>query len=175
MLLFVACGVNADNNEAAEWRVGGSLAYSEYERDDSLVDDSTTGFKVHAQYRFNSWIGVEGAYFDSPEFKGDATPLVSGGETETSFLGVIVDGIVYLPSPAERMDLFLKAGYFSFFDAKVTTDGVETDSGSEDGLTFGVGSAFQATDEIGIRVEFDWYGVSQADLWTIGIGAEYRF
>lgn len=174
MLLLVACSANAAN-EGAEWRIGGSISFSDYERDDALVDDSSTGIKAHAQYRFNSWVGVEGAFYVSSDFKDDAVPASGGGETETSFQGVTLDALAYLPSPSERIDFFLKGGYFDFFDTDLKVDGVTTDTGSDDGLKLGAGSAIQATDDIGIRVEFDWYDVSGADLWTIGIGAEYRF
>lgn len=174
MLLLAACNVLADN-EAAEWRIGASLSYSEYERDDNLIDDASTGFKAHAQYRFNQWAGVEGGFYVSPDFKDDVAPTSGGGEAETSFQGITLNGIAYLPSPIESVDLFLKGGYFNFFDADLEVDGVTTDSGDEDGLTLGLGASLDTEDGIGIRVEFDWYDTKGADLWTIGIGAEYRF
>jgi len=174
LLLLVTCSANADN-EAAEWRIGGSLVYSDYQRNDGLVEDSGAGFKAHAQYRFNSWIGVEGGFFVSPEFKDDSTPVASGGETETTYQGVTLHGIAYIPSPVEAMDFYVKGGYFNFFDVNLKVDGVTPDTGNEDGLAFGLGTSVQAADNIGLRVEFDWYDVSDADLWTIGVGAEYRF
>jgi len=174
MLLLVACGANADN-EDAEWRLGGTLAYSDYERDDGFVSDSGVGFKIFQQYRFNSWFGIEGAFYDSPVFKGDFTPNTAGGESETTFQGVTLDGILYLPLQVEKIDFFLKGGYFYFFNTELKVDGIKTDTSREDGYTFGGGVAFQAADKVGLRVEYDWYHVSGADLWTIGIGAEYRF
>jgi len=174
MLLLIACGANADD-EAAEWRFGGTIAYSDYDRNDGFVNDTGTGFKIFQQYRFNSWIGVEGAFYDSPEFKGDFTPNVAGGESETTFQGFTLAGIAYLPSPADTIDFFLKGGYYYFFNTELKVDGIKTDSYTEDGLTLGAGTAFQVTDNVGLRVELDWYDVSGADLWTVGIGAEYRF
>jgi opacity protein-like surface antigen len=86
-----------------------------------------------------------------------------------------LNAIGYLPLPGDRVDLFLKAGYFNFFDVNLKVDGVTSDTGSDDGLALGGGLSVGATDQIGLRVEFDWYDVSGADLYTIDIGIEYRF
>jgi len=174
VLILVACGASADN-EDAEWRVGASLAFSDYERDDGTVDNDGMGFELFAQYRFNSWIGLEGSYYVSPEFKGDADPVASGGETETTYQGFALNGIGYLPLPSDRLDLFVKAGYFNFFDVNIKTDGQTTDTSSDDGLALGAGLSVGATENIGIRVEVDWYDVAGAELWTVDIGLEYRF
>jgi opacity protein-like surface antigen len=173
-LSLIACTAFAEN-DAAEWRVGGSLAFSEFERDDRLVDDGGQGFKLHAQYRFNSWFGAECAYYVSPDFSDDLTPLVGGGEVETSYSGATVHAIAYIPMPGERIDVYGKAGYYSFFDIDLSIDGVNTDTGSNDGMALGAGASVRATQQIGIRAEFDWYDLSAADLWTLSLGVEYRF
>jgi len=176
LLLLVACGTAyADENDAAQWRIGGSLSYSDYGRNDIQLADANTGFKFHAQYRFNSWIGAEGAFYVSPDFKDDIDPSMAGGETETSYQGFTLHGIAYLPSPAETVDIFVKGGYYNFFDVNLKVDGVTADTSSDDGLAFGFGTSFEAAEHLGLRVEYDWYDLSNADLWTIGVGAEYRF
>ena len=168
--------VNAVGEEqAAKWRVGASLSYSDYETSDVSVSDSGMGIKAHAQYLFNEWLGVEGAFYVSPEFKDIQDINVAGGETETTYQGVTLHAVGYLPSFSERIDLFLKGGYFNFYDVNLKVDGATADSGSDDGLALGFGTSFDAGNDIGVRVEFDWYDTSGAELWTIGIGAEYRF
>jgi len=174
IFLMLACTVCVAD-DAAQWRIGASIDYSDYERDDNLVKDSGTGFKFFGQYRFNRWFGAEGAYYVSPEFSGNVTPLSGGGETETSYQGLILHGIGYIPLPGERFDLYLKAGYYNFFDVNLKIDGQTTDTGSEDGLALGFGSSIQATDQVGIRLEGDWYDIGGAELWTVGLGLEYRF
>ena len=72
LFFLFTVAANADN-EASEWRVGGGLAYSDFERDDGLISDSSTGFKLFAQYRFNAWLGAEGAYYNSSEFLSSKT------------------------------------------------------------------------------------------------------
>ncbi|HJP39379.1 MAG TPA: porin family protein [Gammaproteobacteria bacterium] len=171
MLLLAAGTANADN-EASKWLVGGSLSYSEYERDDGIVDDGGVGFKVHAQYRVNSWAGIEGAYYISPDFKGNAS--TGNTESETSLEGLTLDAIVYLPSPVEEMEFFLKGGYFNF-DVDLQESGSTLDSGSEDGLKLGLGAAIRTGDNIDVRAEFDWYDTSSVELRTISIGVAYHF
>lgn len=174
ILVSISFGAYADE-KFAEWRLGGSLVYSDYQRDDGVIEDAGTGFKIFAEYRFNRWFAVEGNFFSSPDFEGDADPVAAGGEAETSMQGAILSGIAFLPSPVERIDFFAKAGYFNFFDLNLKVDGNATDTGSADGLTLGAGLAVRATESIGIRLEFDWYDLPGAELWTVGLGAEYRF
>ncbi|MDP6416966.1 MAG: hypothetical protein QGG54_18320, partial [Gammaproteobacteria bacterium] len=98
MLLLFTGSVIADDN-AHKWSVGGSLSYSDYETDEGSISDGAAGFKAHAQYRLKTWASLEGAFYISPDFKGDLTPDKAGGETETSFQGITFHGIAYLPSP----------------------------------------------------------------------------
>ncbi len=174
-ILFLTAGIATAQSDAAGWRIGAALAYGEFERTDGLIDDSSVGFKLFAQYRFNSWIGAEGAYYNSSDFSGDTTPGAVGGEADTSYKGWSLSGVGYIPLPGDRLDLFLKAGYVDFTNIKLKIDGVELNSRSEDGLTLGLGASILATDVIGIRAEFDWYDTNGADLWTFNLGAEYRF
>jgi opacity protein-like surface antigen len=174
-ILFLTAGIATAESNAPGWRVGAALAYGEFDRNDGLIDDSTVGFKLFGQYRFNSWIGAEGAYYNSSDFSGDTTPGAVGGEADTSYKGWSLSGVGYIPLPGDRLDLFLKAGYVDFTNIKLKIDGVELNSRSEDGLTLGLGASVRATDRIGIRVEFDWYDVNTADLWSFNLGAEYRF
>ena len=174
IFFLVACIANADNDNAG-WRIGGGLAYSEFDRSDGLIDDSSVGFKVFAQYRFNSWIGAEGAYYNSSDFSGDTTPLAGGGEADISYKGFSLSAIGYVPLPGDRVDLFLKAGYVDFSNVKLKLDGADVNTRTEDGLTLGLGTSVRATDVIGLRAEFDWYDANAADLWSFSLGVEYRF
>lgn len=174
IFFLVTCVASADD-ELAGWRVGGALAYGDFERDDGSIGDSTAGFKLFAQYRFNAWLGAEGAYYNSSEFSDDLTPQQTGGEVETSYKGFSINAIGYVPLPGDRFDLFLKGGYVDFTNVKLKIDGADVSTRSEDGLTVGLGTSLQATDEIGVRLEFDWYDTTAADLWSINLGAEYRF
>ena len=174
IFFLMACVANADNDDAG-WRIGGALAYSEFDRSDGLIDDSTTGFKLFAGYRFNSWLGAEGAYYNSADFSGDLTPGAGGGEADISYKGFSISGVGYIPLPGERVDLFVRAGYVDFTNVKLKIDGADVNTRTEDGLTLGLGTSLLVTDAIGIRLEFDWYDTNAADLWSFNLGAEYRF
>jgi opacity protein-like surface antigen len=174
LLLLVACNASAAD-DAAQWRIGASMSYADYKTDDSSVDDDGTGFEFFSQYRMNSWLGVEGAFYVSPDFNGDSDLNAAGGETETTYQGVTLNAIGYLPLPVEQIDFFVKAGYFNFFDVNLKVDGVTSDTGSDDGLMLGGGISVGATDHIGLRVEYDWYDLSGAEFYTVDIGVEYRF
>jgi opacity protein-like surface antigen len=174
IFFLIACVADADN-EAAGWRIGGALAYGDFERNDGSIDDTRVGFKMFAQYRFNAWLGAEGAYYNSSDFSDDVTPQASGGELDASYKGFSISGVGYIPLPGDRIDLFIKGGYVDFTNVKLKVDGVDVNTRSEDGLTLGFGASVRATDVTGIRAEFDWYDTSAADLWTVNLGAEYRF
>jgi hypothetical protein len=174
ILFLMACIATAEDDDAA-WKIGGALAYSEFERSDGLIDDSSVGFKLFAGYRFNAWLGAEGAYYNSSDFSGDTTPGAGGGEADKSYKGFSISGVGYIPLPGDRVDLFLKAGYVDFTNVKLKLDGVEVSTSTEDGLTLGIGTSVLATDVIGIRAELDWYDTNAADLWSFSLGVEYRF
>ena len=176
MLLLVTGNAIADE-EFTTWRVGASLTYDDYQGEfaEGTVNDGGSGFKAFAQYRPSSWLGLEGGFYVSPEFKGDFTPDKAGGEVEVSYQGFTFHAIGYLPSFSERMDFFVKGGYFNFYDFTAEVVDGSSSSGGADGLALGLGSSIDAGENLGIRLEFDWYDTPDADLWSIGIGAEYRF
>lgn len=173
-IFMIASAASADN-ESAGWRIGGALAYGDYALSDGSISDTSVGFKLFGQYRFNSLLGAEGAYYNSAEFSDDLTPNSPGGEADTSYKGWSLSGVGYVPLPGERFDLFLKAGYVDFTNVKLKIDGADFSTRSEDGLTLGLGAAIEATEILGIRLEFDWYDTTGADLWSLNLGAEYRF
>lgn len=174
-ILFTISGAVCADNDAAGWRIGGALSYGDFERSDGSISDTSTGFKLFGQYRFNSLLGAEGAYYNSSDFSDDVTPNSPGGEVDTSYKGWSISAVGYVPLPGDRFDLFLKGGYVDFTNVKLKMDGVDLITRSEDGLTLGFGGAIKATDVVGIRIELDWYDTTGADLWTFNLGAEYRF
>ncbi len=173
VLLLVAFSVQADD-EASQWRIGASTSFGDFERDDGLISDSAVGFKFNAQYKFNNWFGIEGAYYTSTDFSQDLTPNDPGGNTDQSFKGLTLHAIGYIPLGGEDFDLFVKAGYFDF-DIEVAQEGITTQTGSDSGLAVGAGMAIHVSDQLGVRTEIDWYDAEQASLWAVSLGVEYRF
>ena len=171
VIAFIAADVGAQDTVSG-WQIGGSVVTSEFERDDGLIDNNSFGFKLHTQYRFNSWLGLEGAWYNSGEFSTDA--LTPQEEVDITYQGVQIQGLVYIPFPVEKLDFFVKGGYFNF-DVDSTIAGDNSGSGSDSGAVLGTGFSLGITDSLHIRTEFDWYDTADAELWTVGLGLEYHF
>ncbi len=93
---------------------------------------------------------------------------------------------------AERLELFAKVGVF-FWEQEITAqDDVVTAPGrpiiggppenllrisrDDNDLTWGFGGSFQATDKLGLRLEFQWFDVADTDsVWASTISAVYGF
>ena len=176
-MALLAFGVQADDegeNAAAKWRVGGGAAFSDFEDDTGVIDDNQVGFALFAQYQFNDLIGVEGGYLNTGDFEGKEGSGASQTDLDWSYSGFHVAGVIYAPLNQEDVDVYGKIGFFDF-DAELSRDNAVTDSGRQDGAMAGVGAVVNIADNWGIRAEFDWFDVEDADFWTAIIGAEYQF
>ena len=180
MFCLVAFSAHA---EKGEWRVGAHAAFSDFEGDDTFpVDDSTVGFRLTAQYKIFSWLGVEGAYYNSGDFEEDLDPGSPEGEVELSFKGFSIGGVGYLPIPSEDIEVYGKVGFYDF-DVDLSGGGallgvgsdVTVSLGHDDGLTLGAGAAVSIAEDFAIRADFDWFDVENSDMWSVGLGVEYRF
>lgn len=175
---LVAFAAHAEEHEAdgGLWRLGAAAAFANYDRDDGSLDDSVAGFKLSAQYQFNNWWGIEGAYLSTGDFETSQATVGpgSGPSTKQSYSGFSIAGVVHLPWDNEDIDLYAKVGFFDL-DANLAQSDVIISSGREDGLLIGGGAAITITDQFGIRAELDWYDVDIAELWSVNLGVEYRF
>lgn len=152
--------------------LGASYGYTKIKDSDSGFDfDATdTGYKIFAGYMFPSNIGIEGGYVDfgSP----DDDFLGSRGQIDASGYNLYAVGAVPL---SQSFDLFAKAGVVSW-DADTKLDGVPvgTDDGTD--LALGLGARWNSAGNFGVRTEFDWYNISDADaVWMASVGFELRF
>jgi opacity protein-like surface antigen len=186
-LAMAALSVQAQETAPAEddggqWRLLAGGAFSDFDGTAATVagvgpvaiDDSQIGFTVGAQYKFNSWIGIEGAYLNTGDFSTDATPGSSSTKVELSYSGFSIAGLLYLPLPGDEIDFFAKLGFFDL-DRDLAVDSALGASGGEDGAVYGLGAAIGVSDELGIRAGFDVYDVEAADLFVVTLGVEYRF
>lgn len=129
-------------------------------------DESATGFKVFGGYKFLSWLGVEGAYIDggSPAINEDDGAGTSG-KLGIDIKSLVAAAVFALPV-GDRFELFIKPG-FAYWDAKTSINLVtpdfseqyaETDSGSA--FFIGGGAGFEATDNLWIRLEYEYFEVA---------------
>ena len=184
VLVLVACAAHAQEPAAggARFRVGAAAAFTDYKGDPSFpIEDSSLGVDFYAQAQLNDAIAFELGYFNSGGFEQDLEPGESDGPVEIRFGGFDLAAMWYLPvfrNTDTDIDLFLKAGLYDF-DIDITT--VEGNSkvpgslGHTTGVLLGGGLVLNISDNIGIRAVFDWYDVNNAELWALGLGAEYQF
>jgi opacity protein-like surface antigen len=129
-------------------------------------DEGATGFKVFGGYKFLPWLSVEGAYIDggSPAIKEDDGAGTSG-KLGIDIKSLVAAAVFTLPI-GDRFELFIKPG-FAYWDAKTSVNLVapdfsekyaETDSGGA--FFIGGGAGFKATDNLGIRLEYEYFEVA---------------
>lgn len=174
-LVLAIAAVNAHAHEGDDpgWRIGGSAVTSQFERDDGLIDDGQLGFKLFGQYKFNSWLGLEGAYYNSGEFSSSATSA-GGSKFELLYQGALGQFLLYVPLPWEPVEFFLKGGYFAF-NVDSTIDGSNAGKGTDNGAVVGTGISIHVAEQMHFRTAFDWYDSDGAELWSVELGLAYTF
>lgn len=174
-LAFPAHGGAADAAPAdTGWSAGAAALFGDYQLDDGSLDDSSVGIKLFGQYRFNGFLAIEGTFLNTGGFDEDTNPASPGGEATVSARGFSLDVLGFAPLPAENIQVFGKAGFFSI-DQDLEFDGADAGSRGADGLTLGLGADFAVADRIAVRLDADWYDMDGADFWTVGLGASYQF
>lgn len=173
LLALFALAANAQDEQRSGWRIGAGAAFTEFSTDDDNFDDSQVGFNLSAAYRFNNWIGIEGGYFNSSDFEARFPPGFTPTQASIAYQGFYVAGLGYL-SLGDEIDLYAKLGFFDF-DSQLSTDGGVDSSARTDGPLGGVGAIIHVSDSVGIKAEFDYFDIDEAELWTVILGIEYMF
>lgn len=164
----------------------------------SKLDDTDTGYKIQAGYKFSENFAVEGGYVDfgRASYGGDAVP---GNGITSLHLGVDlkaygfnVDAVGTLPLGA-GFSAFAKAGAIITHTegtASVNGSGVggsvsEDTDGSETGLSpsIGLGLAFDLTDALSVRLEYQRFfalktsddDIDDIDVDLASLGLVVRF
>jgi len=156
------------------WNAGLAAAFAEYSFDSGQLDDNSAGFKVFGGYRFNKWVGLEGAFYDFGDFDDDLDPPNPGGDVTAQIDGLTGSALVYAPLDTTEFDAYAKVGYYSF-NQQVLLDDAGGPGNSPSGLLLGAGSRFYISDQFAIRAEGEWFDIDNGDLWTLNLGFEYLF
>ena len=165
---------DSQSDNKAGWNLGIAAAFGEYQFDSNQLDDSSVGFKLFAGYRFNQWLGLEGAYHNFGDFEEDTVPAVPGGDAIAQIDGFSASGLFFLPLGGEDFELFGKAGFYSF-SQDIFVDDTTVGTNSPDGLHLGAGARFFISDQLAVRSEADWFNIDKGDLWSLNLGFEYLF
>lgn len=156
----------------------------------TTADDTDTGFKIFGGYQFTRNFAIEGGYTNLGKARLDSV-ITSGGSgtVDGEWKGFSIDvaalGIIPL---GDRFSFFGRAGVSIWtLDADVTVSGpggTSTISESESGVSplLGIGAAYNITEKITIRAEYERHfdvgdenttGTSDIDL--ISLGVLFRF
>ncbi|MDH4166173.1 MAG: porin family protein [Gammaproteobacteria bacterium] len=156
--------------------VGASVGYANIEFDDSSLtfDGSDTGYKIFGTWMFSENWGIEGGWVDM----GTPDDTVLGIPVKIDVSGIDVFFVGSMPV-ADNFDLFGKAGMVSWdADFTIGDSEVGVESGSDDGedLALGFGGRWKLGEQFGIRGEYEWFDISDADsVWVVSVGVDFFF
>jgi opacity protein-like surface antigen len=156
------------------WHIGAAALFGEYSLDNNGVDDSSVGFKAYGGYRFNKYLGLEAAFINSGDFDEDTTPAEAGGDATVSATGFSLTALGYVPLPLDNIEVFGKVGFYNI-DQDLELDGTDAGTRGADGITLGIGTDVAVAEQWAVRLEGDWYDLSGANFWTVGLGVSYQF
>jgi len=135
------------------------------------VDDTDTGFKVFAGYRFGNFVALEGGFVDLGESVADAVVPV----TATAALTAKGGYVSILPQiPVGNVGTIFGRIGLSAVDAELTAAGGGerfSDSSGAAGLVFGFGAEVHLTEQLSIRGEWERHSFDEA-LDIAGIEVE---
>lgn len=126
------------------------------------ADDSDTGFKLFAGYRFGEFFALEGGFIDLGESVANSAPPVAA-TASFSVQGAFVSLLPQIPIGGVG-SIFGRLG-LSAVDAELTASGgglSVSDSTSAPGVVFGVGGEVHLTDAVSVRVEWERHSFDEA-------------
>jgi OOP family OmpA-OmpF porin len=152
--------------------IGASIGEASYEEDLGFdtFDESDTGYKFFAGYRFSDNFAVEGVYVDYGEPSGHILGIPAG--VEITGYGVNLVGTIPL---ATGFEIFGKLGLLAW-DGTATLGNLSGDESDTD-LTYGIGAAYFFDDHFGVQAEWEFvnFDNSNMDADMLSVGVQYRF
>lgn len=128
-------------------------------------DDGDTAFRVFGGWQFNENFGLEGGYIDggtaSEQFTFEGVDV--DVDIDVTGFDLMLRGILPM---GESFFAFAQAGGI-FWDAdfEASAEGVsESDSDSGEDFAYGAGFGFNFGENAGVRLEYNFYDVSDADV-----------
>jgi OOP family OmpA-OmpF porin len=140
------------------------------------IDDSDTGWKLGAGYRFHRNVAVELSYADLGEAKGSGTVGAQSltGTVEASAIAISAVGILPINDAVSLTGRLGMASWDSEAKGTLGSTAVsDKDSGTDP--VFGIGARYSFSKNVAARVEWDRYadiddeGPSDVDLLSVGV------
>jgi OOP family OmpA-OmpF porin len=145
--------VDHQQNRSNWLPAGGSAAY----------EDTDTGFKMLAGYRFNEYLGAEGGYNYLGQYTASPVRGASTGKAVIKSDAWTLYGVGTLPLPRD-FSLFAKAGVSSNYSKMnfSSTGGAflsgDTGTARKTSFAWGVGGAYAFMKNMSVRVEYEDFG-----------------
>ena len=167
-------------------RIASNLLGSGLSTSSITNDDSDTGYKIFAGYKFNKNFALEGGYFDLGKFGFAATTAGPGTLNGSIKLqGINLDAVGILPV-GQGFSLFGRAGvnYAQARDSFSGTGPVNVSNPSpsknDTNYNFGLGLQYDLNKSVGMRLGAERYRVNDAvgnrgDIDLFSAGLVYRF
>lgn len=171
--------------------VGVGFGSFDYEDDVSGVgpvlasfSDTTSSWKIYGGFNFSDHLGVEVSYGANEEMVENVAlvdPFLGNisGTFDLRFTTNAIRAVGYLPF--SWGSLLGGIGYFETsadLDLDLLTDCcgpiMVGDTVRDDGTTVVLGAQWRLS-RVDLRLEYEWWDISEADASTIGVGAALRF
>lgn len=139
-------------------------AWGGYSINESTLDDNDDMLKAYVGGQFTDWFGVEGSWvdFDRLDRAGDRFEADGKG----------LAAVFSLPF-SDTSAIYAKAGEF-WWESDSVLGGVAGDRDGNDAF-YGAGLKLGFTRNLAMRLEWERYDVSHADLDTGSIGLQFLF
>ena len=122
-------------------------------------NDMGMGYKFFAGYKFNDYLGIEGAY----NLLGTAKSENSGDNFTSEVTAISLSGVLSLPNDIGGISPFVKVGYNQLSTTfNYSSDSSDTEKDAVYNLQYGVGADYNL-DDFFIRLEYEIFGETGLD------------
>jgi long-chain fatty acid transport protein len=181
-------GLSAGRAKGRDWdssRFVSSFADKGVVGTQSSADSTDTGYKVYVGYQFTDYLALEGGYTQLNDFiaHGAGTaPQLSRLHQEMGSAVGFLSAVGTLPL-TKSFSVFGKAGFDSWKTAtktiivnSATGDFARTDVADRGADPFyGVGASYSFTDNLGVRWEYERYGLGDQKIDYLSAGLAVKF
>jgi OOP family OmpA-OmpF porin len=152
-----------------------------------VIDDSDTGFRVFAGYRFNEYVAVEGAYVSYGEVSGSLPDLI---DVSAEFQGLTLAVVPSIPL-GKTVSVFGKIGGVAWYGDLQATSPLVNETADGDGaggsLLFGGGVTVNLGQNAAVSLGWERFNINDTleiedvdvdvdmDVDQISANFEYRF
>lgn len=146
------------------------------------ADDKDTGWKAFAGYRIMKYLAVEGAYTNFGEATANTVitaPTAGTVNTDLESESWSISAVGILPLN-DQFSLFARLGVNVWnidISASGTGSGAVVVSDSEDGtdVVYGLGAAYNITQNLSVRGEWERYDFDGDDIDLLSVGLAWSF